>query len=395
MERTSGVFFGAVRTFRTTVVLHDVRSLPAEDGSGEVLFGYDNPASIPDTWDRIPLPADVDRPVIFEGTGKCLFESPFTVHEPEPIQVLDPQNREYQWRSAAIEVDFKRLCIGLHKFPWKLEGSTFRPRDRWHGTGFAACDKLFALTTVGTSDVLASQVVVSRSGSDTMQSVLPVIPISLKKARREPCDEDMRRKALLSLWDLFLKDPLATKLDSSLCGQLEQGGIHEDVERSVRVVLRMKASSILQKRAASWWKRARYLSLYGTANFKPELDCPHSCKTTLLTWAGRCVRVPFSSSERRLLGHVLDPSVKSVLCYSRESCAMLYTKVLCMFRMIRAGEFSPDLSAIERVVQLADAAGEVQQSGRDEWADDPAQLDSDLSAALVVTDAGDVRIDVQ
>ena len=157
MERTSGVFFGAVRTFRTTVVLHDVRSLPAEDGSGEVLFGYDNPASIPDTWDRIPLPADVDRPVIFEGTGKCLFESPFTVHEPEPIQVLDPQNREYQWRSAAIEVDFKRLCIGLHKFPWKLEGSTFRPRDRWHGTGFAACDKLFALTTVGTSDVLASQ----------------------------------------------------------------------------------------------------------------------------------------------------------------------------------------------------------------------------------------------
>ena len=31
----------------------------------------------------------------------------------------------------------------------------------------------------------------------------------------------------------------------------------------------------------------------------------------------------------------------------------------------------------------------------DEWADDPAQLDSDLSAALVVTDAGDVRIDVQ
>jgi hypothetical protein len=63
--------------------------------------------------------------------------------------------------------------------------------------------------------------------------------------------------------------------------------------------------------------------------------------------------------------------------------------------MIRAGEFCPDLSAIERVVQLADAAGEVQQSGRDEWADDPAQLDSDLSAASVVTEAGDVRIDVQ
>ena len=60
--------------------------------------------------------------------------------------------------------------------------------------------------------------------------------------------------------------------------------------------------------------------------------------------------------------------------------------------MIWAGEFSPELSAIERVVQLADAAGEVQQPGRDEWADDPAQLDSDLSAASVVTEAGDVRI---
>ena len=119
---------------------------------------------------------------------------------------------------------------------------------------------------------------------------------------------------------------------------------------------------------------------------------PHSCKAMLLTWAGRCVKVPFSPSERRSLGHVLDPNMKSVPCYSGETCALLYTKVLCVFRMIWAGEFSPELSAIERVVQLADAAGEVQQPGRDEWADDPAQLDSDLSAASVVTEAGDVRI---
>ena len=58
---------------------------------------------------------------------------------------------------------------------------------------------------------------------------------------------------------------------------------------------------------------------YGTANFKPELVGSHSCKTTLLTWAGRCVKVPFPPSERRLLGHYLEPNMKSVLCYSRES----------------------------------------------------------------------------
>jgi uncharacterized protein (DUF3084 family) len=63
--------------------------------------------------------------------------------------------------------------------------------------------------------------------------------------------------------------------------------------------------------------------------------------------------------------------------------------------LLRAKGLMTARVVFERVVQLADAAGEVQQSGRDEWADDPAQLDSDLSAALVVTEAGDVRIDVQ
>ena len=31
----------------------------------------------------------------------------------------------------------------------------------------------------------------------------------------------------------------------------------------------------------------------------------------------------------------------------------LYSKVLCMFRLIRSGDYRPDLSAIDRVVQMA------------------------------------------
>ena len=593
--------------------LHEEQHVHADDGSGDALFGYDNPASFHDIWEQVSLPADVEPPERVEGTGKRLFESSFDVHEPEPIQVLDPQNRESQWRVAAIEADFKRMRSGLQKLPWELEGTAFRQPDRWHGTGLAAFDKLFAPAAVGTSDVLASQVVFSRSSCDSLQSDLPVIPMSLKKARREPLDEDIRRKALLRLRDLILQDPLATKLGSCLCEQLEQGGMHEDVEQSVRDAFRMKASSTLQKRAASLWKLARYLReigqlqplrlseaqlyvslcrmresgagatsaqhvvealhfldaatnfavvdlsevvssrckgvardmyltknplrqkvpltveqvrqleltmqmvgpafrciigqilfcvhaccrwrdaqrlksittesghgetllhasalvsktavtleartrflpyaaigtgismvnwaelwleareaeglgfaecvqpsfserqacwletpmsaseatawlrdfLYGTASFKPELVGSHSCKTTLLTWAGRCVKVPFSPSERRLLGHHLDPSMKSVLCYSRESFTTLYSKVLCMLRLIRSGEFCPDQSAIERVVQLADAAGDVQPPGDGEGADDPAHSDSDSSAASVETEAGDMRNEVQ
>ena len=205
-------------------VLHEERSLHADDGSGDALFEYDNPATIPDIWERISSSADVDPPERFEGTGKRLFDSSFDVHEPK---VLEPQKRESQWRSATIETDFKRLRSGLQKLPWELEGTALRQHDRWHGTGLAAFDKLVAPAAVGTSDVLASQVVFSRASSDTLQSDLPVIPISLKKARREPLDENISRKALLRLRDLILQDPLATKLSSCLCGQLEQCGMHE------------------------------------------------------------------------------------------------------------------------------------------------------------------------
>ena len=36
----------------------------------------------------------------------------------------------------------------------------------------------------------------------------------------------------------------------------------------------------------------------------------HSCKTTILTWAGRCTQISFSPTERRLLGHHLEANMK-------------------------------------------------------------------------------------
>ncbi len=63
----------------------------------------------------------------------------------------------------------------------------------------------------------------------------------------------------------------------------------------------------------------------------------HSCKSTLLTWAGRSTAVVFSMAERRILGHHLDPASKSVLTYSRESYTSLYAKFLLMYIKIRSG----------------------------------------------------------
>ena len=79
----------------------------------------------------------------------------------------------------------------------------------------------------------------------------------------------------------------------------------------------------------------------------------HSCKTTLLTWAGRSSIVRFSNSDRRQLGHHMKPGTKSILTYSREACTTLYGRVLAMFKTIRNGSFDPDLSSVSRVVKTA------------------------------------------
>ena len=80
----------------------------------------------------------------------------------------------------------------------------------------------------------------------------------------------------------------------------------------------------------------------------------HSCKPTVLTWIGRCSQVWFSQAERRLIGHHLTPNAKSVETYSRESYTAVFGKILMMYRSIRRGEFDPDCSALERIINAAD-----------------------------------------
>ena len=80
----------------------------------------------------------------------------------------------------------------------------------------------------------------------------------------------------------------------------------------------------------------------------------HSCKCTLLTWAGRSTTVVFTPTERRLLGHHVEPSLRSMLIYSRESYTALYAKVMKLFTLIRSREFRPDLPAIDRVMQYVE-----------------------------------------
>ena len=90
----------------------------------------------------------------------------------------------------------------------------------------------------------------------------------------------------------------------------------------------------------------------------PKLDVQnlgtHSLKTGLLTMAARSTTVKFSMSERRTLGHHIKPGDRSVLTYSREAYTSLYAKVLACFREIQLGNFRPDSSALERIIEAAD-----------------------------------------
>jgi len=573
--------------------------------TGDTIFGdsvFDDGLD-PDfaEWDLIQTVEDL--PDVAMSSKRAFRDVPSEIDfgetsEPSTPQVLDPQHLEASWKARAIEADLKRARVSLPKLPWELEGTAFRPVDRWQGTALAGFDKFFGTTSIGAVDVLDSHVVTSRACSFVATPELPVVPIALKKARREPLDEDIRRKALLRFRDLILQDPLSTQLGTSLKGRLDSGSNHDDVNQSFRDCFMLKASSTLQKRASSlsrlanglreigqlhpwrlseaqlysvlcrmrsdgcgatsaqhiiealhfldatakftildlteivsarcrgvardmylgkhplrqkmpltvdqvrrlecmmrqtgmvfrciigqllfcvhsccrwrdsqrlksisiesghgetlvyadalssktaltaeaktrflpyaaigtgisteeWagmWLEARQSEglecgefvlpsysekfatwlevpmsaseatiwlrdfLHGSAGFEPNMVGSHSCKTTLLTWAGRSIKVTFSASERRLLGHHLDPNMKSVLCYSRESYTTLYAKVLGMFRLIRSGEFCPDQSAIDRVVQLADATDE-QQLGVGEQADEIGASDSESSAA--------------
>ena len=228
--------------------------LPADGAQEDDLFCGDTGEIVSVDVD-VSLLHDADPQQDLHVTdGKLLFESVGEMQQPPPIQVLDPQNREPQWKHVAIEADAKRFRSSFQKLPREMEGSAFRPLDRWHSTGLAAFDKLFQPTFVGAFDVFDSQVVQTRLSVSVFRPDAPVVPISSKRARLEPLDEDIRQKALLRLGDLMLQDPLATQLGAWLRGQVEQGEMPDNVEQSIRDAFRMKTSSTLLECAASLWK---------------------------------------------------------------------------------------------------------------------------------------------
>ena len=553
-------------------------------------------------WDFIG-PCDEVEDARRDDSLKRAFEpSEVEVESMSGPQVLDPLQTEPSWRATALAAEYKRARNNYTKLPWELEGSVFRSRELWQGTIVSSLDKMLTPTSLGAFDVLNSQVVNVRPVRECNPAAAPVLPIQLKRARREPLEEDIRCKALSRFRDIILQDPLATQLGTSLRSSFESGFEHDCIEQSFRDCFRMKAASTLQKRASSldkllkclraegqlyplrlseaqlysalcrmratgsgatsaqhviealhfldatakflcidltdvvsarcrgvardmylmkdplqqkrpltveqvkwlehlmessgpvlqciigqllfcihaccrwkdsqrlksittesghgelllfadalssktaltaeaktrflpyaaigtgvsangwatFWLEARkeqeltcsdfvlpsyserqacWLSVPmsaseatiwlreflegATTKFCPEMIGSHSCKTTLLTWAGRSVRLVFSHAERRLLGHHLDANMKSVLCYSRESFTSLYAKVLNMFRMIRSGEFNPDQKEIDRVVQMADGSEDPQMEATSEPPDPELQSDSDSSIASV------------
>ena len=113
----------------------------------------------------------------------------------------------------------------------------------------------------------------------------------------------------------------------------------------------------------------------------------HSCKATILTWAGRCVEIAFTPPERRLLGHHLDPGMKSIMVYSREAYVTLYARVLQMFRLIRSGDFDPDRPAISRIVQSQSCPKTGPQSQVEPPAE-PLEVNSDSDSSVASDEAG-------
>ena len=98
-----------------------------------------------------------------------------------------------------------------------------------------------------------------------------------------------------------------------------------------------------------------FLILKGIDQDQAMQRATHSLKATLTSWAGRCPRPKFSGAEKRLLGHHIAPKEKSPATYARQQYTLLYGRVMAMFEAIRAGDYDPDLSDVDRVVQVAAA----------------------------------------
>jgi len=99
---------------------------------------------------------------------------------------------------------------------------------------------------------------------------------------------------------------------------------------------------------ATMWVR-EILETNGFSREEMSKITSHAFKATLLSWAAKSNM--FSRSQRRQMGHHLDPEDRSMLLYSRDSYAGLAVGIRRMLDRIVSGKFNPDLSRVARVAQ--------------------------------------------
>ena len=80
----------------------------------------------------------------------------------------------------------------------------------------------------------------------------------------------------------------------------------------------------------------------------------HSCKHTLLTWAGGSGL--FTREERTMLGHHVEAATKSAATYDHNAMLAIHVKVLKMLQMIAEGSYRPDDSPAARMKAMAESA---------------------------------------
>ena len=105
------------------------------------------------------------------------------------------------------------------------------------------------------------------------------------------------------------------------------------------------ASSPMTSGECACWIRELlepFLGLEKAAEFSS-----HSCKATVITWAG--MTTLFTREERTLLGHHVEAATRSNVTYSRDAQILLQFKVARMVAMLKDGTFDPDASRATRL----------------------------------------------
>eukprot|EP00435_Cladocopium_sp_Y103_P013036 s4599_g3.t1 len=114
----------------------------------------------------------------------------------------------------------------------------------------------------------------------------------------------------------------------------------------------------------------------------------HSCKCTLLTWAGMCT--VFTREERTLLGHHVEPQTKSSTTYSRDAQVLLQYKVLKVINLIRSGSLKPDVSRAERLSMMVNReASNRNEDLADTWEEPDIGASEDDSEDLDLDEVGE------